>query len=173
MNRTAVSIVALLIPACATTSLPPVVYYEAPSEGDTATIVGEDSFNSIVPVLFDNNTIFVERVDGRPVRDPRSTGKAPLKIAAGKRYVGVAQALGSFYGSTYFEVNIEPGKAYRVRYQQDLEGMNLLTRPMGQAGGPTFFWIEEADSGHRVTEQTRVTVTSNYRSTYIPIFIKK
>src|ERR1051326_2972601 len=164
MNGTFVAVLVILLSGCAARPPIPIEYYEPPRDGPTATIIGEESVNSLVPLLFDNNTVFVEVVDYRRVRDARSTGKIPLTIAAGKRHVMVAQQLGSLSGGYSFDFEAKAGVAYRVRYQQDLEGTNLLNRPLGQAGGPTFFWIEELESGKPVTEKVRTYVRSDYKS---------
>lgn len=172
-SRIALAYLAILLASCASQPRHPITYYEPPSEAGSPTLVGEDSLNSIVPLLFDNNTVFVGVVDGLPVRDPRRTGKEPLPIRPGLRKVVVAQRLGSFFGSTSLEFEVVSGRTYVIRHQQDLEGTNFMTRPMGQAGGPTFFWIEEQTTGKRMTEQVRVNVTTGQSYTPVPIFIPK
>jgi hypothetical protein len=161
----------LVLNGCATQPSLPINYYQPPDTRGTATIVGED--NSTIPLLFDNNTIFIALVDGLPVREPRTTGKIPIAVPAGLCRVSVAQQLGAFFGGASFEFEAKPDMKYRVRYQQDLEGTNFFNRPLGPAGGPTFFWIEELESGARITSQVRVQVTTGNRATPIPIFIPK
>jgi hypothetical protein len=175
MKGKSFAVVLILLGGCA--ARPPIVieeYYEPPSDGPTATIVGEESVNSLVPFIFDNNTIFVNRVGYLVVRDAPSTGKIPLTIAAGKQRVVVAQRLGSLSGYCLLDFEAKAGVAYRVRYERDLEGTNFFNRTPGQAGGPTFFWIEELESGKPVTEKARGYVGSDPRAPIpIPIFIPR
>lgn len=87
--------------------------------------------------------------------------------------VVVAQRMGAYFGATPLEFEATPSTAYVARAQQDLEGTSFWTRPMHEAGGPTFFWIEEKATGKRVTEQVRVNVNMNGGSTPVPIFIPR
>lgn len=162
-----------LIAGCASRPQMPINYYTPQASNDNASIIGEDSLNSLIPVLFDNLTVYLESVDGLPVREARGTGKQALTIGSGRHRVRVVHQMGSFYGGTLLEFEAKSGRNYRAHAQQDLEGTNLFTRPLGGIGGPTFFWIEEMESGERVTEQTRAMVGTTNQSTPIPIFIPR
>jgi hypothetical protein len=163
----------LALASCATAPRYPITYYEAPNKADSATIVGEQSLNSLIPVLFDDNKVYVAMVEDDPVRDPRRTATEPLSLQPGHRAVVVAQRMGRFHGATSLEFDAVSGVAYVIRYQQNLEGTNFMTRPIWRVGGLTFFWIEEQATGKRVSEQVEVNVTVDQQSAPFPIFIPR
>jgi hypothetical protein len=172
--KTLLAVFALMLAsACATRPSYPISYYEPPVEGELASIVGQDTRNAILPFIFDNNTTFVESVDGLPIRAPRETGKTPLNLSAGKHSINVAQQMGAFHGGTTFQLEVKKGARYVVHSQQDTEGTTFWTRQVHEAGGPTFFWIEDANTGEKATDQVRIMVNADQRGMAYPIYIPK
>lgn len=169
MKRIALGLaIASMAAACSSTPQRPIRYYEAVPETGWPTVVGQ-----VVGKVI-KTTVYIEAIDGQPVREAESTGEKPVALAPGPHVVHVSERMGQFFATVPFRIDAKVGDTYQARAQQDLNAMSWFQRPLlGDAGGPTFFWIEDAKSGEPVTPQQRIQVSTSGSAGMVPIFVPR
>jgi hypothetical protein len=160
--------IASLAAACSSAPQRSIRYYDVASEAGWPTITGQ-----VVGTII-TTTVYIEAVDGLPVRDPETSGEKPVVIAPGVHVIHVSQRMGQYFATVPFQIDAKSGATYRAHAQQDLDSVNWFHRPiLGDAGGPTFFWIEDAQTGEPVTPQRRINVSTNGSGSVMPIIVPR
>jgi hypothetical protein len=144
--------------------MPPELQYQPPRpSAATATIRGSQE---TVPLL-DDYTVYVLGVDGKRVMTGRAGWSSALPLVAGKRRIGVAFQRGVLRAQAEIHVDVEPGRAYEVRYATDVQlyGTNSYVD----------FWVVDLTSGTAVTDVRRGHVNrgGDPPTYYVPIIVPK
>ncbi|HSI48079.1 MAG TPA: hypothetical protein VLA61_07410 [Ideonella sp.] len=132
-----------------------------------AVLVGESAGGML------NGGIFAVSINDKPVKNSPATATEPISLEVGKTKLITVLRAGVFVGSTVLSFDAAPNTTYRIRAAQDTD-KPWYQQQIYAAGGDTFFWIENYDTGEIVSEKVKVFVKSSANSAvFIPLIQKK